>query len=398
MKVFLLTLLTSIASAVKSSPKMLREDRDLRYGKSGKGGKGGKGSGGDLNCIDCFEELPGYSFFGQNFLEQGFYQDLFSGDLIDEIGDRGGPEFGTDFFVPGPLGRSTGGVTCYDNPITLTVCGVLTFLSEVIYTSDLLQCLFVNIVALLRNEVCEDERRSVPRDGMGLIPIPSLMESFLQGDLPSIGMGDIGSIYTMLGAPDLSAFMSAERRKLREEKTRELQISEDVDFLIDLLDNIPDSFVTTLTDNLFFVRCRDEGESLGFCALLFTLAKTLDASVCYYRDVLGCGAETCGKDTMFDIGYETERLALNLPFVPTEVAVVAAPCDGCLRSKTDGCSAFCSFYQGYHECNLAPILSARTPVTGSVTTAGVSPAEGYSYVPGYAESIAASGPERFPFN
>lgn len=122
-------------------------------------------------------------------------------------------------------------------------------------------------------------------------------------------------------------------------------------------------FELAVRGNLFFVDCLQiEENELGLCAGLFSLLKVLDASVCYYRNELGCGESTCTKDLAFDVAYNTERLQLNLPFLsggssilpPTAGLVIAdilSPCSSCLLKQSGGCSAFCPLYESYHTCD-----------------------------------------------
>jgi len=345
-----------------------------------------KSSKGDGACPTCADQLPGYAFFGQNYLDGDFWGSLIEG--FPDV-DPENPEFGLDYWVPGPFGESAGGYTCYDNFGTRFTCGLITLVSEIIYKSDLLRCLLTSLATTLRDLACLDAvtrrriltesqnagvERALEEESSGAMSV----ETILFTGLPLIGVITTDDFARMFGIgeeiaehPLMVAAAAQPGRKLnptvRHSGDFGDEFTEDVgDILEDVLGYGDSDAELFVKDNIFFASCTiAAGLPAGLCALLFGVVKTLDASVCYYREELGCGSETCTKDLKFDVSYATERLALDLfPFVPPKIGLIVAdilaPCGACVNEKSDGCAAFCNIYESYHTCDSTKVAYLKT--------------------------------------
>lgn len=387
----------------KSEDRLVIPRRQLKKSKSKDSSDDGDGGA----CPTCAEQLPGYAFFGQNYLDGDFWGNLLeaafpgipSGSSPSGSGDNGfpvDPEFGVDYLVPGPFGFSAGGNTCYDTVGTLVTCGLITFLSEIIYKSDLLRCLLTSLATTLRDLACLDAltrrriltesqnagvERALEEESSG----PMSAETILFAGLPLIGVTTAADFARMFGIdeeiaehPLVVAAAAQSGRKLgpvvRNSGDGGDEFTEEAgDFLEDFLGYGNSDVELAVKDNIFFASCTiAAGLPAGLCALLFGVVKTLDASVCYYREELGCGSETCTKDLKFDVSYATERLALDLfPFVPLEIGLIVAdilaPCGACVNEKSDGCAAFCNIYESYHTCDATKV--AYLTAVGALNTA-----------------------------
>jgi len=361
-------------------------ERDHRALKSE--GKNGKGKGIGDSCPTCSESLPGYSFFGQNYLDKDFwdnaidkafgnrpfgsYTALPTGTCFQTI--NGPPvtcgtneaRFGEDFLVPGPFGGSTDGISCYDNRDSFRFCTIVAGLAELLYTNDLFRCLLTSLVTTVRDLTCleklpqnrrkleEVTSRTVLSNEDLLLNIPALtgwtkfedIEAYFGINVAKDLLGQNGAVGRML-APDIRKGGDTAADIVNEEIF-------DIDGLLDVIYRDSDN-VQAIRGNLFLARCQDSISSLGLCAGLFALLKTIDASVCYYRTELGCGTDTCTKDLAFDVAYNTERLVLDLPLGggPSSliIADILSPCDACILEKSKGCSAFCNLFESYHTCD-----------------------------------------------
>jgi hypothetical protein len=369
-----LAAVSSVDAANVKGRRNLEEDADNKR-KLSKGSSKSKGN--DGSCPTCSEQLPGYSFFGENYLEDSFWEDL--GDAVFDEGDfptdGDEPEFGVDYFVPGPFEISTGGNTCYDDESSLLFCGFITALSEIIYTNDLLRCLLTSLATTLRDLTCLDRqhrsRALTEKQNAGVERVlqveagsgPMSEEDILMNGLPLLGIDSFEDILEYFGVDaSQNPFLSgiARRRNLSPEirgKGDDLnEILEVDEFFEDFLGFGDPDVEQAVRSNLFFFKCTTIFNlGLGLCAGIFALLKTLDASVCYYREELGCGMDTCTKDLNFDVDYLAERLFVDLP-VPLNsegfiIADVLAPCGACILEKSGGCAPFCQLYQSYHECD-----------------------------------------------
>ena len=384
MKLF--TIITFATLALTAEAKT-RGRRGLKSSKSSKSVDVGH------ECQSCENQLPGYALFGKNYEDHKFYENVREAILNNDpslILDGDEPAYGEDYFVPGPLGLSTGGnpsnpFTCYDDTGTLFICTLITFLGEAIYRSELLSCLYTQIVTLARNEffassICDDvsafdrERRLSTFTDPQKEAINRVLESEIVDPLQQDIMGSMA----LIGAESLMGMMDGlglgcgstdnpfidmicnvgEGRKLLP-STDPLPFGSVVTDFLGAIDGIDSDTAMAIQDNLFFVKCSFGTET---CAAIFGLLKTFDAMMCRYRDDRGCGSETCTRDLEFDVNFQAERLIMDLPFVEDfPLADLLAPCDYCLANKSGGCAAFCPYYKSITNCpstypflNIAP--------------------------------------------
>ncbi len=384
-----LSTLFSVAAVrgVDEDSKTMRENksserrRDLKGSKDPKGPKGGKGHSSGRSCPTCAETLPGYSFFGQNYLDKDFwrkavekattadfaaYTALPTGTcLVGSPCPSNSAIFGEDFLVPGPFGISTGRESCYTDQDNFQFCLLVAGLAELLYTNDLFRCLLTSLVTTVRDLTCLelDTTRRQLEDGSSTIAFSN--EDLLL-NIPAIAgwtsFGDIESFFGINIASDLFGIEGTDGRKLGPKLRGDGPTAEDLvnDFfpLDEILDAIyrDSDNVQAIRGNLFLAKCNIErGLPLGLCAGIFALLKTVDASVCYYRNELGCGSDTCTKDLAFDVAYNTERLVVDLPLgggpASLVIADILSPCDACILEESGGCSAFCNLFESYHTCD-----------------------------------------------
>lgn len=357
----------SSVDAIKGSASARREDNRTRRLK--KGDK--KGKGGDFAaCPTCGERLPGYAFFGQNYLDPDFW----SYEEPDDILDGEDPVPIEDFLLVGNIIGAGPLTTCYRNDNTFGICRTIALLAELIYESDLLRCLLMSLTTTVRDLVCladSDRRRKLNEDGE---PLTLSNEDLVIEMAGMNGWNHLSDIFKSFGLENneqvqdfLSQNLEVRKRKMEVEDIRGKGDTAD-DLFADAVGGGVDEFYeffgygnpdieTAIRANSFVAKCQDAGPPLDVCAGLFGLLKVIDASVCHYRETLECGADTCTKDLTFDIAYNTEMLAIDLPFPPSGAAVVAdilSPCSACLLEKSDGCSPFCPFYSSFHVCPEIP--------------------------------------------
>jgi hypothetical protein len=334
------------------------------------------GSGDTDVCPTCNEQLPGYSLFGDFYFDKDFYE----GPDPDKV---------TEPLVGKP------GLSCYDME-NIEACYIATFLSEAIYTNDLTRCLLLSLAKTARESICflQDVEGLANMDVVGGNVYPSNREltetqkiirrhladeegavsdayapilEFLvftgtttaSSLLNGIGI-DVEGIFEQAAAAASSAF----GRKL----APDIRSGDgDLDFNDELDAFLTPDFVQGLTGNAFFFKCTViYGADLGFCLAVFTLLKTIDASICYYQEELGCSVtDSCTDDLKFTTEYNARRLANYIPPIlsaiglfPPEVdptnfllADILAPCGPCAEAKSDGCSAFCNYVDGFHTCD-----------------------------------------------
>lgn len=349
--------------------------RELKSSKSSKSVDVGH------ECQSCENQLPGYAFFGKNYEDHKFYENVRDAIITNDLSlilDGDEPAYGEDYFVPGPLGFSTGGnpsdpVTCYDDRGTLFICTLITFLGEAIYRSELLSCLYTQIVTLARNEfasgLCQAvsafdrERRLSTFTDPQKEAINRVLESEIEDPLQQAIMSSMA----LMGAESLMGMMdglglgcgstdnpfidmicnAGEGRKLLP-STDPLPFGSVVNDFLEAIDGIDADTARAIKDNLFFAKC---SFGTGTCAAIFGLLKTFDAMMCRYRDDRGCGSETCTRDLEFDVNFQAERLIMDLPFAQVfPLADLLAPCDYCLANKSGGCAAFCPYYKSITNC------------------------------------------------
>lgn len=354
--------------------------RELKAAKNAKA----DGIGGE--CQSCENQLPGYALFGKNYEDKDFYENLVEA-IIEAIFDPGSYdydiEFGEDFFVPGPLGFSTLFQTCYDDASSLIICGLITFIGEAIFRSELLSCLYTQILTFAREDTCtlgpspsrkrrllSDQQKEAVDRVLESAPSDPLQRDTMAA-MALMGAESLLDLTTVLGLecgstdnPFIEMICNGDsvlRRKLQGSEKRELlpsvaniPIAEGVVTFLEELDEFgadPD-VAMAIQDNLFFVKCFWMGGSdTGLCAGLFGLLKTFDAIICRFRDERGCGSETCTKDLAFDTNFQAERLVIDLPFTDDfDIGRFLAPCDYCLAGRSGGCAAFCPYYESHHEC------------------------------------------------
>ncbi len=337
--------------------------------KKAKDTKKAKGIGGE--CQSCENQLPGYALFGKNYEEEDFY-----GNLVGAIigGASNVQTWGEDYFVPGPFGISTYGETCYDDVGNLIICGLITFIGEAIYRSELLSCLYTQILTFARE--IDTECGFPNRRHLLSNPQKEAVDRVLQSGGTDPAQQNTMASMAMMGAEsilDLTTIFGlecgstdnpfiemicnggSERRKLLP-SVDGIPIADQVVSFLESIDELgadPD-IAMTIQDNLYFAKCTTNGDT-GLCAALFGLLKTFDAIICRFRDERGCGSETCTKDLAFDTNFQAERLTIDLPFLPGfDVGRFLAPCDYCLSGRSGGCAAFCPYYESHQECPFSP--------------------------------------------
>ena len=349
-------------------------------------GKAGKADSIGHECQSCENQLPGYALFGKHYEDDDFYENLvehftFGDDNTNFHGDE--PEYGEDYFVPGPIGESTGFKTCYDDQGSLFICALITFLGEAIYRSELLSCLYTQIVTVAREfvsdewETCQwdlegglDRKRKRKRrlltdhqkDAVGRVlesGVTDPLQKDTLGAMAMVGAESLLDLMEVLGVdcestdnPFIEMICNGgENRKLLP-SVDPLPIGSVIVEFLEEVDGVDADTAMAIQDNLFFLKCNfPEFDSAGECAAIFGLLKTFDAIICRFRDERGCGSETCDKDLTFDINFQAERLKIDLPFDPYyPIAHLLAPCDYCLANKSGGCSAFCPYYHSVSEC------------------------------------------------
>lgn len=343
----------------------------------------GKADGIGHECQSCENQLPGYALFGKNYEDDDFYENLVEHFLGGNIGgnfDGERPEYGVDYFVPGPLGFSTGFETCYDDPGSLFVCALITFLGEAIYRSELLSCLYTQIVTIARevindeDETCQYDLHDMQRkrkrrlltdpqkDAVGRVLASGATDPLQRdtmGAMAMVGAESLADLMDVLGLdcgstenPFIEMICNgSENRKLLP-SVDPLPIGSEIVHFLERVDGVDADTAMAIQDNLFFLKCNfPASDSNGTCAAIFGLLKTFDAIICRFRDERGCGSETCDKDLTFDINFQAERLTIDLPFTDDfPIAHLLAPCDYCLANKSGGCSAFCPYYHSVSEC------------------------------------------------
>ncbi len=383
-----LSTLSSVAAirGVDEDSKTMRQNnsserrRDLKKSKDSIGSKSKKGHSSGRSCPTCAETLPGYSFFGQNYLDEDFWDKAvekattanFAANTVLPTGTcivglscpANSAIFGEDFLVPGPFGISTGRESCYTDQENFQFCLVVAGLAELLYTNDLFRCLLTSLVTTVRDLTCLEETRRRQLEG-GSSTLALSNEDLLL-NIPAIAgwtsFGDIESFFGISIASDLFGIEGTDRRKLGPKLRGDGPTAEDLVNDIFPIDEILETIyrdsdnVQAIRGNLFLAKCNiDRDLPLGLCAGIFALLKTVDASVCYYRNELGCGSDTCTKDLAFDVAYNTERLVVDLPLGggPASLAIadILSPCDACILEKSGGCSAFCNLFESYHTCD-----------------------------------------------
>lgn len=348
-------------------------------------------------CQSCDNQLPGYALFGKNYEDKDFYENLVE-TILEAIFD---PSYssdavgGEDYFVPGPFGVSTDGETCYDDAESLIICGLVTFIGEAIYRSELLSCLYTQILTFARGETCNfwlHGGNIVPNRRSLSDRQKEAVDRVLQSELTDPLQRDTMAAMAMMGAESLldmtkvlgmncgdtdNPFIAMicngdieKRRKLSRSEKRELlpsvddiPIAEGVVGFLEGLDEFgadPD-VAMTIQDNLFFEKCTGNADT-GLCAALFGLLKTFDAIICRFRDERECGSETCTKDLAFDTNFQAERLAIDLPTIDGfDISRFLAPCDYCLAGRSGGCAGFCPYYESHQQC---PFSAGPSIVSG----------------------------------
>jgi hypothetical protein len=187
--------------------------------------------------------------------------------------------------------------------------------------------------------------------------------------LPVLGVDSLDKLVTLLGLPEDLGF-GAGSTGIRHRGLDVLEpdrgsndIGEGLDDLLEFLGYGDPNVEQSFPANIFISRCIDGNPSnFPLCFGIFGILKTLDASVCYYREELGCGEKTCTKDLRFDVNYAAERLAVDFGVIDgigepaLLIADILAPCGACIIEKSGGCSAFCDLYASYHSCDAAQTL------------------------------------------
>lgn len=345
--------------------------------------KNSKSIGGE--CQSCENQLPGYALFGKNYEDEDFYENLVEAIILSLSGsDDYVPEFGEDYFVPGPFELSTDGETCYDDAGNLIICGLITFIGEAIYRSELLSCLYTQLVTFARSETCDfwiggpfRNRRSLSdrqKEAVDRVLQSELTDPLQQDTMTAMALMGAESLLDLTNVLGLKCgdtdnpFVQmmcngdiAARRKLPGSEKRKLLPSVDgipiADGVVSFLEGLDEfgadpDVAMAIQDNLFFLKCTGIGDAdTGLCAAFFGLLKTFDAIICRFRDERECGSETCTKDLAFDTNFQAERLTIDLPFLPGfDVSRFLAPCDYCLSGRSGGCAAFCPYYESHQQC------------------------------------------------
>lgn len=370
----------------------LNQEKNRRLKKSeGKSGK--KGSA----CPSCAEQLPGYSLYGDYYFDEDF--DPFSSPSSSLDSDETGPlinYFGFTCLNVGDVGFGQAADF---------LCAATTFISELIYRTDILRCLLLSLTKTARDVVCfildvgGYPNMDVVGSNVYVEPLErgrgrqlneheqNVRNLILQAGgggggsadqttmelLMLTGNADLHSILLLLDLVDEGkVFLLEMADSMVDSSARKLQTPDfprdgsDEDFFADIntffnqfLDD--SDLQLAVQGNLFIYKCLFYyGLGLPTCALLFGITKTLDATICHYHEELGCSVtEDCTADVDFKLEYTAQRLAIDIPNidnpatdpVPFLLADILAPCGSCILEQTGGCAPFCNFVDGFNTCD-----------------------------------------------
>ena len=230
-------------------------------------------------------------------------------------------------------------------------------ISDIIYKSDDLRCILLNIIKTTRDIFCgyymlDDDH----------YPYYSYEEEDTQEKRPDLNMNDIGDL--MLAAnfnktldEILHPFNSTstsnndgQRRKLMTDIS-----NEHIEGLI-LWENLVDDAPQDKNFAYFFQNCDWYDIDQASCLLLFALARTVDASVCHYFQEKKCTLEKdCSESLKFRSRFNSKQMsnsmiAYPIPLFGTIVNDITGACDACIQEEYR-CSALCNFADGYNKCS-----------------------------------------------
>jgi hypothetical protein len=113
---------------------------------------------------------------------------------------------------------------------------------------------------------------------------------------------------------------------------------------------------------------KETGGDFPFCVLIFTLYKTLDATICDYQAACPI-EESCTEELKFNTDYTKRRVTTSIPAdFPVSADVLAniiAPCLPCEAEKSNGCSGFCNYVEDFSKSCDIPDELVFLPSSGS---------------------------------
>ena len=225
-------------------------------------------------------------------------------------------------------------------------------ITDIIYKSDDLRCLLLNIVKTTREVACERSLNNHDDYGDDYY-IYEHAEEEKRNDLD-----DLMRIANMNKTLDeiLHPFIKATTNHNNNDRRRKLMtdISTDYDKDLTIWDNLGDG---PQEENFidFFQKCYLYGIPQTSCLLLFALVRTVDASVCHYFQEKRCTLEKHCTPTLkfrstFSQKMSSSIIAYPIPFFGITISDITGPCDGCIQEEYR-CSALCNFVDGYNKCN-----------------------------------------------
>jgi len=288
------------------------------------------------------------------------------------------------------------------------------FISELIYSSDVLSCLLMSFVKTANNLVCKLQDFAPDpkvRQDFASYPTATLMQELgCKGkNAMSCAIQTLGISSDMMQAhaqallvqgnlhPKATAFLtsivsgnSVDKDGIEADSKSKKKSGDFIDKIF--VQYLNQENLNAVRGATFFGGCtaafalssspEDLEEATGICLVLYTAVKTLDAVTCKYREA-GCsldntsqaskkkskGADVCGADLKAQTEYEARRLALDtaplaaffgntifprpgeaLGAVGFLLADIAAPCTVCALSENI-CSGYCNYFDGFDKCD-----------------------------------------------